>query len=306
MKWVGGCSVIEFIKKQDNNSLILFIHGFTGGDDTWSYSKVCSFPQLLADDLDISSSYDIATFSYYTKLSSTYSKTLNIGKFISNLFRTSHKKLKSNSSIEEISNLLRTEIRFNLASYDNIVVVAHSMGGLVTKSAIVKDIEDNSVSKIKLFLSLSVPHQGADAATFGSLVSKNIQIENLAPLNDFIHKINDFWLKTSLRPTTKYFYGVSDKVVSKTSAVPIDKEKSDVISVEENHTSITKPENVNNTTYCAVKQLILEHKNGDAATTNISIQKLDSDSEFSDELFVLKLLSANIHDSTIRSAVSAP
>ncbi|MBF4385881.1 hypothetical protein EAY10_19160, partial [Vibrio anguillarum] len=81
-----------------------------------------------------------------------------------------------------------------------------------------------------------------------------IQIENLAPLNDFIHKINDFWLKTSLRPTTKYFYGVSDKVVSKTSAVPIDKEKSDVISVEENHTSITKPENVNNTTYCAVKQ----------------------------------------------------
>ncbi|MBF4395847.1 hypothetical protein EAY12_21495, partial [Vibrio anguillarum] len=85
MKWVGGCSVIEFIKKQDNNSLILFIHGFTGGDDTWSYSKVCSFPQLLADDLDISSSYDIATFSYYTKLSSTYSKTLNIGKFISNL-----------------------------------------------------------------------------------------------------------------------------------------------------------------------------------------------------------------------------
>ncbi|MBF4247637.1 alpha/beta hydrolase, partial [Vibrio anguillarum] len=141
--------MIEFIKKQDNNSLILFIHGFTGGDDTWSYSKVCSFPQLLADDLDISSSYDIATFSYYTKLSSTYSKTLNIGKFISNLFRTSHKKLKSNSSIEEISNLLRTEIRFNLASYDNIVVVAHSMGGLVTKSAIVKDIEDNSVSKIK-------------------------------------------------------------------------------------------------------------------------------------------------------------
>ncbi|WP_241904807.1 ABC-three component system protein [Vibrio splendidus] len=232
----------------------------------------------------------------------TQQSPLNVGKFISNLFKTSHKKLKSNSSIEEISNLLRTEVRFNLASYDNIVVVAHSMGGLVTKSAIVKDIEDNSISKIKLFLSLAVPHEGAEAATFGGLVSKNIQIEDLAPLNVFIHKINDTWQKTNLRPTTKYFYGVSDKVVSKTSAVPIDKEKSDVISVEENHTSITKPDGSSSTTFCAVKQLILEFKTGDSGTNNMSIQKLNNDKDFSDELFVLKLLSADIHQTSIRSA----
>ncbi|WP_262795526.1 hypothetical protein [Catenovulum sp. 2E275] len=75
-----------------------------------------------------------------------------------------------------------------------------------------------------MFLSLAVPHQGAKLATYGNLISNNLQIEGLEPLNGFIHRLNDYWLKTSLRPTTKYFYGTSDKIVDKTSAVPADKE----------------------------------------------------------------------------------
>lgn len=295
--------MIEFVSTTSNSSsLILFIHGFTGGADTWNDSKNTSFPNLMSQDEDISKNHDVAQFTYFSKLTNLYAKVSNTSKLIKKLFSTSHGKLRKNSSIEEISNLLRTEIRFRLEKYDTIIVIAHSMGGLVTKSAIVKDLEDKSLSKIKLFVSLAVPHQGAKLATYGNLVSNNLQIENLAPLNDFIHKTNDYWLKTNLRPDTKYFYGLSDGVVSKTSAVPADKEVSDIIPVDEDHSSITKPIDKNCTIYIAVKQLILNHRDGDPGISKFQIQSLEDDDEFNDELFVLKLFAADVHQSSIRDA----
>ncbi|MCQ8181039.1 hypothetical protein U737_03115 [Methylomonas sp. LW13] len=297
--------MIEFISQQNKKNLILFVHGFCGGEATWKNGEARSFPELLSDDLEISGNYDIAHFSYFTKLLNLFAKAGKVSTFVKRIFGTSHGKLANNISIEEIGNLLRTEIRFKLQSYDNIIVVAHSMGGLVTKSAITKDIEEKTLPKIKLFISLAVPHQGAEAATFGKLISDNLQIEGLSPLNDFIHKINDKWLKTSLRPITKYFYGVHDSVVKKTSAVPIDKEKSDAISVDEDHTSITKPENSASTTVIAVKQIILDFEKNDPGISSLEIKQLEEETDFDDELFVLKLISAHIHNTTIREAKEA-
>lgn len=286
-----------------NKNIILFVHGFCGGDDTWkNINSLSSFQEFLGEDAEIAKKYDIASFSYYTNLLNLFSKVGGFSTLLKRLFSTSHGKLSKNISIQEIGELLRTEIRFRLQAYENIVIVAHSMGGLVTKSAIVKDIEDQQPSKIKLFISLAVPHLGAEGATFGKLVSSNLQIENLAPLNLFIHQINDTWQKTSFRPVTKYFYGVHDSIVLKTSAVPIDKEKSDVISVDEDHTSITKPLDINNTTYMAVKQVILDFEKNDSSMGDLSLQKLKNDDDYNDELFVLKLLSADVHKSSIKSS----
>lgn len=297
--------MIEFISQQNKKNLILFVHGFCGGEATWRNGEARSFPELFSDDLEISENYDIAHFSYFSKLLNLFAKAGKVSTLVKRMFGTSHGKLANNISIEEIGNLLRTEIRFKLQAYDNIIVVAHSMGGLVTKSAITKDIEEKTPSKIKLFISLAVPHQGAEAATFGKLISENLQIEGLSPLNDFIHKINDEWLKTSLRPATKYFYGVHDSVVKKTSAVPIDKEKSDAISVDEDHTSITKPENPASTIVMAVKQIILDFEKNDPGISTLELKQLEDETDFDDELFVLKLISADIHNTTIREAKEA-
>lgn len=297
--------MIEFVSQSHKKNLILFVHGFCGGESTWRNGENRSFPELFYDDPEISENYDIANFSYFTKLSNLFAKASNVSAFVKRMFGASYGKLSDNISIEEIGNLLRTEIRFKLQQYDNVIVVAHSMGGLVTKSAIIKDIQEKTPSKIKLFISLAVPHQGANAATFGKLVSNNLQIEGLAPLNDFIHKINDEWLKTSLRPTTKYFYGVHDSVVKKTSAVPIDKEKSDAISVDEDHTSITKPKSPASTIFIAAKQIILEFEKNDPGISTLEIKQLEDETDFDDELFVLKLISADIHNTTIREAKEA-
>jgi len=294
--------MIELISQNHKKNLILFVHGFCGGESTWRNGNANSFPELFSEDPKISENYDVAQFSYFTKLLNLYAKAGKISTLVKRMFGTSHGKLKKNISIEEIGNLLRTEIRFRLQTYDNIVIIAHSMGGLVTKSAIIKDLEEKIPSKIKLFVSLAVPHQGAEVATFGKLISDNLQIEGLSPLNQFIYKINDEWLKSSLRPTTKYFYGVHDSVVLKTSAAPVDKEKSDIISVDEDHTSITKPESSTGTTYIAVRQIILDFEKNDPGISNLEIQQLEDDTDFDDELFVLKLISADIHKTSIRDS----
>jgi len=143
---------------------------------------------------------------------------------------------------------------------------------------------------------------GAELATYGKLISDNLQIEDLAPLNKFIHEINDVWLKTSLRPETKYFYGVHDDVVAKTSASPTDKETTDVIPVDENHTSISKPEGSESTIFVAVKDVVLNYQASDPGMSDLQIQKLDNDNEYEDELFVLKLLMADIQNASVRDA----
>lgn len=294
--------MIEFVSQNHHKDLILFVHGFTGDTSTWFNKQHGSFPELLLEEDKISSQFDVAHFSYYTKLLNLFSKTSNFFNIAKILFGTSHGKLKKNISIDEIANLLRTEIRFKLQNYDNIIIIAHSMGGLVAKSCIVQDIQENLPSKIKLFISLAVPHMGADMATYGKLISSNIQIENLAPLNKFIHEINNIWLKTTLRPETKYFYGVHDDVVAKTSSVPTDKDAMDVIPVDENHISISKPEGMGSTVFIAVKELILDFTLNDSGMSHLVIQTLPDDNKYNDELFVLKLLMADIHNSSIRDA----
>lgn len=294
--------MIEFVSRNGNKNLILFVHGFTGGKETWDSQQGHSFPDLLLEDQNIAERYDVAHFLYYTKLLNLFSKASNAAKIIRKIFKKSHGKLQSNSSIDEVSNLLRSEIRFQLESYENIVIIAHSMGGLVSKSCIIKDIHESVPSKIKLFLSLAVPHMGADLATYGSLISSNLQMGDLKPLNTFIHDINDSWLKTSIRPEAKYFYGIDDSVVSKTSAAPIDKEISDIIPVEENHTSITKPEGSENTTVVAVKSLIMAYQSGDPGVSHLKHQTLIDEDEYNDEIFVLKLISADIHKVSVVDA----
>lgn len=291
-------SLIEFVKQDQKKNLILFVHGFIGSNDTWKHEEHASFPDLLLANQQIHDNYDVAYFSYFTKLFNLFSKTKYGYGRIKELFGLSGSKHLTNNSIEEISNLLRTEIRFNLSKYDNIIIIAHSMGGLITKSCIVKDIQDETPSKIKLFLSLAVPHMGANTATFVNLISNNLQIENLTPLTTYTNELNDFWLKTELRPETKYFYGTHDEVVLKTSAVPIDKEKLDTVTVSESHLSISRPEDEDSMVLKAVIQFILNFHD----ISEIKHQSLEDKDQYNDELFVLKLIIADIHQSSINDA----
>jgi len=69
--------MIEFVTRNNNKNLILFIHGFIGGIDTWNYSEHDFFPSLLLKDQKINEQYDIAHFLYFTKLLNLIAKGNN-------------------------------------------------------------------------------------------------------------------------------------------------------------------------------------------------------------------------------------
>jgi hypothetical protein len=289
--------VIEFTHKNNKNNLILFVHGLTGGKDTWLNQDCGYFFDLLSQDAFVDNHFDIAYFEYYSKLTNISSKLEKLKK----LFKRTYEKSLKNISIEELGELLSTEIRFTLSAYDNIIVIAHSMGGLITKSHVINNYNQNKNHKIKLFISLAVPHLGAESAVFGKLITSNIQIANLAPLNDLCPKLNDSWVKLSLKPPIKYFYGTHDDIVTKNSAIGTDNLVQDQIACNDTHTSIAKPTS-SSATITAVIKFLKDFIQGDTTDQNLDLKSLESDSQFDDEYFVLKLLLADVHISTVKNS----
>lgn len=295
--------MLDYVIQNERNNLILFIHGFNGSKETWKNSASAkSFPELLAEEELINEHFDIAHFEYFTTLIGIYASIKSKIAQLKTLFKITAKSQK-NISVDEIANTLRTTIRYSLKSYDSIVVVAHSMGGLVAKACILKDIDEFKPSKIKLFISLAVPHSGSETATLGKLISKHVQINDLSPLSELSISLNKKWVKADNgRPITKYFYGTHDEIVDKKSAVAIDQLEQDEIACDEDHLSISKPAGNTNLVYKATLEIIKEFLTGETGELDLSIKPLESETQYDDEYFVLKLILADIHKSTITNA----
>ena len=51
---------------------VVFIHGFTGGKDTWRNVTGQSFAELLGSEPEITDKFDFFEFDYYTKISNFF------------------------------------------------------------------------------------------------------------------------------------------------------------------------------------------------------------------------------------------
>jgi pimeloyl-ACP methyl ester carboxylesterase len=292
-----------FHKRTDNcKNLILFVHGFTGdAEDTWRNANSCSFPSLLLNNSYIQSHFDIAAYSYFTTLLDLFADAKEKVRWLKSLIRSKTHVKERNLDIDELSNILGNHIRFTLEDYDNIYVIAHSMGGLITKNLISKELSESGETKIRLFISLAVPHNGATLSVLGGIISGNLQIHNLNPVEGFLSALNQKWVHLDLKPTTKYFYGSYDDIVTKHSAVAVDKIEKDIISVPEDHNSISKPEDEESLVYKSVTQFIIgEHNN--TKLREAGFQNLPDDKDFDNEIFVIKLIVVGIAEETQKNA----
>jgi len=137
----------EFIfskKTDDCQNLILFIHGFTGSLSTWKNANGIFFPALVLEDSNIYENFDVACYEYFTALTNLFAKSKEKYRFLKNLFKgVTHKKEK-NLEINELANNLSSHLRISLDQYENIFIVAHSMGGLITKTLIINELENKN------------------------------------------------------------------------------------------------------------------------------------------------------------------
>ncbi|WP_277591804.1 ABC-three component system protein [Pseudomonas chlororaphis] len=283
-------SMITWVKKDSKPNAVIFVHGLKGGQETWSFDENISFPKMLATDPQLSDRFDVGCFNYFTTFTTSY----GISKSIFSRLFGSIKKVRKNLPITEIAQLLRTEFEVNLNDYEKIIIVAHSMGGLVSKACILSHLEETQNTLVKGFISLAVPHSGAKIADIGSFISSNIQLENLNVLSDAIYQFSREWVSATNPPPTKYIYGAHDLFVEKKSALAIESQKKDSIAVDEDHFSICKPKSQSETVYKAVLKYILEF---DAKSKEpLTIKDFQDNNQYDDHFFVLKMVIADIHE----------
>jgi pimeloyl-ACP methyl ester carboxylesterase len=296
--------MIEFsLKGKNKKNLIVFIHGLTGDKTTWVNESGYSFGDLLLQNKDIKRNFDIADFTYYSKLL-TSTTVKRVSSFVSKIFTGSPKKIKLNLNVDDISDLLITELKIQCSDYKSIIFIAHSLGGLVAKAAILKAIDNSSIPAIKIFFSIAVPHNGANLALVASAINSSAQLENLTPLSENVKKLNNEWIQASADklPQTIYFQGQYDTTVPHTSSVGYEQSAQDVIYLDEDHTSIAKPSSIKSTSYQAVVKTIKQFLDKSNIADVLKIQKLDDEGKYNDEIFVLKLLIADVHNKNISSA----
>lgn len=253
--------MVESILENKNKNLILFVHGFTGGKETWlTNSTGKRIPDYLLENKEIRENFDLDYFEYYTKFTDKISKAHWLFTFLPFVKK---RKFKKNLYIDDIKDILFSDIDVKFKDYQNIVIIAHSMGGLISKAVILKLIEENR-SRISLFISLAVPHNGSNLANMGRLLLSNPNIKDLAPLSKIIDTVNRDWIgikNKNLIPRTIYFQGKNDNIVPNTSSSGYDpREKGkeyDIIYTNDDHFSILQPENENSTLLISIKNELL-------------------------------------------------
>ncbi|AUB62099.1 hypothetical protein CSW12_03155 [Bacillus cereus] len=294
--------MFRFISKNNRNNLVVFIHGFTGAEETWVNEEGKSFAEMLLSFEEIQLNYDFAEVIYYSKIMD-FQKAKSASKFIKNLFKRSTKAVKKNLEINELAKFVRSLIHYNCESYENIIVIAHSMGGLVAKALVIDEIKNASTKKVKKYISLAVPHSGSNFAVIAGSIFTNPQVIDLEPLSEAVKSLNEDWLRLQdALPSSLYIYGQYDTIVPKTSAVPIGIGDDCIVPCDEDHNSITKPLGADRLCFLAVKKELESFYKKEKIETALEIREFQDTGQLDNEIFVLKLLLAKVHNVLVYDA----
>ncbi|XLP21848.1 P-loop NTPase fold protein [Bacillus toyonensis] len=243
--------MIEFVKKSNKKTVVLFIHGLARKNKTWLNDDKKSFVEMLSESTELKEDFDFAYLTYYKEV---------FPKFPSSSIRI---------NIRNIGENLLTDIKLYCQPYENIIIVAHSIGGVIAKSCILNSLGTSLGDKIKLFLPLAVPHSNVEFNFTEKLI-----IKNSARLIQEIDEINMEWtVYYDELPKTVYFFGIYDKVVPSSSAISYQAFGHNVILCPDNHLSITKPSSTNSISFIGVKRQLLNYRNDENNDEN-NIEKI--------------------------------
>jgi pimeloyl-ACP methyl ester carboxylesterase len=201
--------MITHIKNPYSDKCIVFVHGLGGGIGT--FRKFCEY---LERKWNLSFGIKLLYFTFYKMF---FSKnipllfnvfTLYSVQFLLFIFKASWSKRNQYNAI-----LLKNYINKNCIQYNNIIIVAHSMGGLIARQYLVNcKKEKTDIRNIRMLFTFATPHNGSHIAKGISLIPKipsfnklyitiseklnyriSPQIGDLSNLNKFIIQLNQDW-----------------------------------------------------------------------------------------------------------------
>ena len=214
---------------------IIFIHGLFGsGSSTWG-----KWPQLLSEDSWLSDKIEINHFEYQTKL-----------------FSLLH---ASPSNVYFFSDMLKEYI--DGLPHNEIVLVCHSLGGLVAKQYIIEEIKKDNGLRVTKVLFCAVPNDGAAIAKIARIILFfNPIYYRLCKQSDYLQILNRDWKTYNVEKRVICKYGIAelDKIVPYNSSRPEESESETIHNV--GHKSLVKPGSTTDHIYRILAEL-LQRKN---------------------------------------------
>lgn len=166
---------------------------------------------------------------------------------------------KTLPSLSGLAKGLQTEIAIRLQRYADVLVVAHSMGGLVVRLMIADEIEEDALSKVRRAMLLATPNSGAALAIVASKVlGRNKHTTLLSPYSEALTLLNDKWVNLNIDAKKDVWFvaGGVDQIVSEPSVRGIAGRKLDRMLIGYDHFTITKPESLISSNYLLLKSFL--------------------------------------------------
>ncbi len=211
---------VEF-RNEGNKNAVLFVHGFSGkAEETWNY-----FAELLKLMREMDG-WDFFSFGYPTSVKPRI-------------------PLWSNApGLQSVADFMRTQLdRAELNDVENLAIVAHSMGGLVTQRILLdlKAKNPSFLEKVKHVVMYGTPSGGLKKASVFRMF--NSQVQDMSLGSDFLNELRTQWKEEWPYPLPfafKAVAGMNDDFVPKESAHgPFDEEYKEF--VPGNHLKIIRP-----------------------------------------------------------------
>ena len=231
--------------------VVIFVHGL-GGSAKGSWGQ---FLELLKEDHDLDLEYGL--FEYPTEIARIP------------LLQ------KKYSSIQDLAKALKTLIAYKCDRFDEVILVGHSLGGLVIRKYLLDEQISGHKTKVKKVLFYAVPQLGSVLADISNFVSwKHKHLKQLCKESDFLDVLNDQWVASNMdaRLDIQCVIGLADKIVSPESSKSICRQHTIDMIPDKGHKSIIKPKDSNDLSYMIFrnfvnKELLVKYAGLDGALT---------------------------------------
>lgn len=217
-------------RKSGNTQLLIFIHGWNGDpNNTWK-----KFPELACADPTLSG-IDVVAVNYPTFAKRRNLNIVGLAKWVN----------------DEINKLDRNQ------QYKVIVVVAHSMGGLIGREITInRKLSDQQ--SIGLLVEIATPHAGANIAGMSKALGISSDLaEEMIGDSIVLNALTLQWFSLKKnRPKTFCFTSPQDRVVSVQSALAFCDEGTEYPMW--GHTEMVKPPSASDVRYVSPMTVIHE------------------------------------------------
>jgi phosphoserine phosphatase/pimeloyl-ACP methyl ester carboxylesterase len=217
-------------------TLILFIHGLGGkAEATWG-----RFAELIAADPELK---DFATAFY---------------SFPTSLFRLPFSK--KYAKIQTLADAVRTELDVRNANYKNVILVCHSLGGLIGRRYLIDEVKRKVSLRVSGLLLYAVPHNGAGLAAVSAFISwRHNQLVQLTKSSDLLRDLTSDWQVSAMdtKLSVRYVVGAVDRVVSEESARSSWGNMNVDVIADRGHVDLVKPKDASDVSYLILKKFAL-------------------------------------------------